>query len=90
MEQFGKEFTFRIGGDEFVVFRMDVPQETTEADMKEVNRKLEELGYHISSGIAVEKKDQLVINELAVLAESRMYMDKKAYYQITGIDRRKA
>jgi len=90
MEQFGKDFTFRIGGDEFVVFRMDVPQETTEADMKEVNRKLEELGYHISSGIAVEKKDQLVINELVVLAESRMYMDKKAYYQITGIDRRKA
>lgn len=82
-EAFGSEHTYRIGGDEFVIFS------TEKADfiagcLAKVRRLVESQGYHISAGVAGQRGDSIDMEKLVAGAESEMYREKKAYYERYG------
>lgn len=89
IDTFGSEHTYRIGGDEFVCFRLDVLEEVTRQDMDEISRDLKKKGYNISVGIAVGNRDSLDISALLIAAEDEMYHAKREYYEQAGRDRRR-
>ena len=82
-EAFGSEHTYRIGGDEFVIFS------TEKADfiagcLAKVRRLVESQGYHISAGVAGQRGDSIDMEKLVAGAESEMCREKKAYYERYG------
>lgn len=85
--RFGTGLTYRIGGDEFVIFMSD--QSEKEADMmcRQLAKTLEEEGYHISAGVQWTS-DISSIESLIKMAEKKMYAEKKKYYEQEANDRR--
>ena len=85
--RFGTGLTYRIGGDEFVIFMPD--QSEKEADMmcRQLAKTLEEEGYHISAGVQWTS-DISSIESLIKMAEKKMYAEKKKYYEQEANDRR--
>ncbi|MBU5479587.1 GGDEF domain-containing protein [Eubacterium sp. MSJ-13] len=86
--------TFRIGGDEFVVFTTmphkeidkalsDLKHETNEWSGKKIDKLSLSVGY-----ASAEKYKELSIKELVKEADKSMYEQKKEYYQISGHNRR--
>ena len=84
---FGKENTYRIGGDEFVALGLD----RTETEVLERVRMLREqvgrAGYSIAVGVGFRRREALNVCELIREAEQQMYEDKDAYYRETGASR---
>ena len=87
---FGQEHTYRIGGDEFVAFRVDGQPESLPFEMDRLSQALSKKGYHVSFGIAVRKKAQGELNmrELVNEAETNMFAAKREFYRQSGNDRR--
>ena len=87
---FGEEDTYRIGGDEFVAFRMDAQPEVLALEVERMKQELERKGYHVSFGSAVRDKSQGEIDMQALVnkAESRMFADKREFYRRSENDRR--
>ena len=81
-QTFGPEHTYRIGGDEFVAFCMDDKIDRVSLELSEIEKKLDEMGYHISFGVASGKKSEGGINmvELVKEAENHMFEAKKDFY----------
>ena len=86
--------TFRIGGDEFVVLT-DMSKTQAEAALialKETTDKWsgQKIGrLSVSAGFALSKDyAEASISDLVKEADKAMYEQKKAYYQISGHDRR--
>ena len=84
---------YRTGGDEFVAIleepieKLSVLKENFEEMIaKWYGKQVSEL--NISYGTALSE-EVCSIDEQIILADQRMYLDKKAYYQRTGKDRRK-
>ena len=88
IRRFGDQDTYRIGGDEFVVLCPDGDNETIEKELKDIAAELSRQGYSISIGIASGDKNGLDPEALAKQAEALMYVQKSAYYQQAGHDRR--
>ena len=86
-QRFGARYTYRIGGDEFVAFAMDEAPELTQQKLAEINRYLTEQEYHVSIGISSGDLP-VEMDSLIKQAESRMYEEKRRYYQQSGRDRR--
>ena len=86
-KQFGKEHTYRIGGDEFVVFVPDGDQEEIEKKLDRVITAVEENDYHISVGRDTHFCGKIDMKGLVDSAEKRMYEEKQLFYQRTGIRR---
>ncbi|MEE5992964.1 MAG: sensor domain-containing diguanylate cyclase [Oscillospiraceae bacterium] len=80
---FGEVETFRIGGDEFVVFQHDKSQEELESLLKEVHENIQKNDYHISAGLCMGCEAE-TINDMIKTAEFRMYDAKKQYYESIG------
>lgn len=86
--------TFRIGGDEFVVFARMKKEQVKEAILDLKNKAQRWSGKNIDSlsvsvGYALaEEYEGLSIRKLVEEADKAMYEQKKAYYQISGHDRR--
>ena len=89
IECFGVDHTYRIGGDEFVCFRMDAAQAQVRGDMAAIADGLRAKGYNISVGVATGEKEALDVPALIISAEDEMYRAKRAYYERTGKDRRR-
>ncbi len=89
LETFDPEHTYRTGGDEFVVLRMDADKEDTRKKIEQVKAALSAQGYDISAGIETAGKTGLDLNELCKQAELHMYEEKEAYYAQSSRDRRK-
>ena len=89
-QRFGQEHTYRIGGDEFVAFRVDGQTDQLPAEIDRLRQALEEKGYHVSFGTAVHEKAQgdLNIRELVSEAETNMFAAKRQFYSQSGNDRR--
>lgn len=85
---FGNKHTYRIGGDEFIVFITDVDeaQVAKKCNMLEENLKKENI--YVSIGFKwVEKLTS--INKIIKEAEQKMYEAKKKFYQQDQFDRRR-
>ncbi len=87
-DAFGAADTFRIGGDEFVVFSTDVPLTGTRERIGAVLRDVAAMGYSVSVGVSRQEKAALDVDELVKDAERNMYREKKRYYEQSGHDRR--
>lgn len=86
--------TFRIGGDEFVVFTIMTKEQTETAliDLKKKTqawsgKKVGELSVSVGC-ILAKDYEGFSIEELVKEADKLMYQQKKRYYQDTGRDRR--
>ncbi len=88
---FGEEHTYRIGGDEFVVFRMDAQPETVSAENERIRQELADKGYHVAFGMAVREKGQgaLDMQEFVKEAESAMFSVKRKFYRQPEHNRRR-
>lgn len=87
---FGREHTYRIGGDEFVGFKVDAQPQSVRLDVEQLRRALTEQGYHVSFGIAVRQKAQGEPNMRDIVneAEIDMFDDKREFYRRSENDRR--
>ncbi len=88
IKHFGLEQVYRIGGDEFVVFRPDASQDETEAALDEMRGVFRAQGYYVSFGMAEESAKTVDAEELVRRAETAMYEEKRRYYETVGVDRR--
>lgn len=80
-ETFKDGSVYRIGGDEFVVFMPDMQIADLGYDVKKLARKVEAKGYYIAIGYEIMGIRYLVIDELIKAAETRMSVNKDAYYE---------
>ena len=87
-DTFGENDTYRIGGDEFVVFAIDVDEDVVKNHVEKAIRKIEDYGYHVACGWARQIKGLGDINTLICSAEEKMYESKRNYYNQLGVDRR--
>ena len=87
-EAFGRENTYRIGGDEFVAFCADTPDETLRGRVKSILSAVTGAGYSASVGTSRQDKSALDMRTLIKQAEGLMYEDKRRYYQQAAHDRR--
>ncbi len=78
-EIFGKEHTYRIGGDEFVVMLHRKPENVQDMISKLVDG-IERLGYSVAVGFA-EQNSTRDAAALTRLAEQIMYDEKNKYYE---------
>lgn len=85
---FGTEFTYRIGGDEFLIFVPDKPEKEIDASCRQLAKSLEKDNYHISVGVQWET-DISSVESLIKSAEKKMYVEKKMYYTQEANDRRR-
>lgn len=88
VKQFGGEYIYRIGGDEFVVFKPGADMAEMEVLEEKLSAVLSEKDYHISVGIQCET-DVVSMSELVKAAEKKMYIKKMQYYEQKSCDRRK-
>lgn len=87
--------TFRIGGDEFVVFS-NMTKKQVESSLLELEQithkwsgsKVDKVSVSVGYALAEEYKD-FSIDDLVKEADKRMYEQKKEYYRISGCDRRR-
>lgn len=86
--QFGKEDTYRIGGDEFVAFLRDESEEEVRKRCDRVMLLLEEHSYHASIGWDCVDRNRTDMTELINSAEKQMYEAKKIFYEQKENDRR--
>ncbi len=89
-QHFGLEHTYRIGGDEFVAFRIDGQPEKLFPEIDRLKQDLTRKNYHISVGIAIgeKAKGELNMYEIVSEAEANMFADKRAFYLQAKNDRR--
>lgn len=81
--------SYRIGGDEFVVFVADDINNNVPTIMVDISDLLEKKDYHISFGITTVPASKIDMNALIIETEQKMYKAKSLYYQLKGIDRRR-
>ena len=88
--QFGSDDTYRIGGDEFVVFRADEQLKNLSLEVDQLRRLLSQKGYHVSFGIAAREKAQgeIDMRDLVNEAETSMFADKHEFYSKSENNRR--
>lgn len=87
---FGENYSYRLGGDEFIVFAPDFTDKIIRENLENMVAEIEECGYHVAVGYEVRKKPHLNLLDLQKEAEIKMYQDKTAFYrQNACFDRRK-
>ena len=87
-ENFEAEHTYRIGGDEFIIFVINTPEDVITEKIKQLKATLNSFGYSISVGM--EWQTQVIdMDDLVRRAEKKMYVEKKNYYNDKNHDRRK-
>lgn len=89
-ETFGRENSYRIGGDEFIAFASDVPEEVLCRKIEGLRETMDQKHYHLSIGCAFENDPkEETMDDLIQRAEQKMYEQKTQYYSSSGNDRRR-
>ena len=90
MQQCFGEHTYRIGGDEFVAFRVDGKPEQVLSEVERMRKDLGEKGWHVSFGTAVYEKAPGVPDMYGLVreAENNMFAAKREFYRLSENDRR--
>lgn len=83
-EHFGMEHTYRIGGDEFVSFVPDCPEQDLAGRLRALQQAVEGEGYHISVGCITAQRHKMDMTDMIRDAETHMYQAKKQYYAEKG------
>lgn len=78
---FGQRDSYRIGGDEYVTFVTDRSLSEVEAKLSEMKERIAEKSYHAAIGYEFCDTKNVNMNDLIVVAESKMYKDKSEYYK---------
>lgn len=81
--EFGRDCTYRIGGDEFVVICVNEHEEDVVRKAENAKRFIDSNGYHISAGIKWCDKD-FCINNILNASEEIMQNAKREYYKEKG------
>lgn len=77
---FGKDLTFRFGGDEFVSLALDSSMADVEENLEKIRHDLNASGYHVSFGIAEEAAGTEPYDLVVLQAEQRMRKSKADFY----------
>jgi diguanylate cyclase (GGDEF)-like protein len=88
LDRFGSEHVYRVGGDEFVAFAPDEPEDGVKQDIRRISDELAAVGYDISVGIITGEKGNMDLPQMLGDAEKEMYRQKTVYYQQPGHERR--
>lgn len=80
-KQFGRKDTYRIGGDEYVAFTLDIAPEEVESRISVLKDEVTERGYHTAIGYEYCETKNVNINDMIMKAETKMYKDKSEYYK---------
>lgn len=80
---FGLQDSYRIGGDECVVFCKNHSPEEVEEDINRLKQGLASREYHVSLGQAW-LSDAQNVRTMVSMAEKDMYEEKRQYYQKEG------
>ena len=83
-DQFGKRDAYRVGGDEFVAFAVDVPEDEVASRLQAARAQVSAAGYHAAMGYAFCAEKDADIDGLIVSAETEMFEDKARYYAAEG------
>ncbi len=83
---FGYEHTYRIGGDEYVLFSIDEAEDTILSNILLLNNDVKAAGYSISIGYEYSSS-KCDIRDLIKIAEKMMFIDKDNYYRKNNIVR---
>ena len=81
---FGKEYSYRVGGDEFVAFAMDKSAEEMRALIHKLVQEVDEAGYSVAVGTATHSAGGIDMEVLVKSAETRMYLAKEEHYRLAG------
>ncbi len=85
--KFGTRYTYRIGGDEFLVVILDMEEDKVNRLTREIVESLEKKNIYISVGFQW-RSGKFSVDELIKDAEKKMYAAKKDYYEMEINDRR--
>ena len=86
---FGERYSYRVGGDEFIIFVPDVKNHTVDNLVSTLKAEVEASSYNIAIGWDNQKLSELSLNDLTRNAEVSMYKDKSAFYKKAENERRK-
>ena len=81
-------FTYRIGGDEFVILFFGMKEDDVTAAISRVRENIVKAGCSVSAGCVMREKGS-DLEETIRESDSRMYADKAEYYRSSGHDRRR-
>ncbi len=87
-KEFGKNNTFRIGGDEFVSLIPNIKEKDVKAKVDSFRKTIEDESYHASIGCSYGDTSKIDIISLVAKAEKRMYVEKRLFYRSQGSERR--
>ena len=82
---FGEEYSYRVGGDEFVAFALDKSAEEMRELIHTLVHSVEEAGYSVAVGTATHSAGGIDMDVLVKSAEQRMYLAKEEHYRAAGI-----
>lgn len=81
---FGEEYSYRVGGDEFVAFAMDKSAEEMRTLIHKLVQEVDEAGYSVAVGTATHSAGGIDMEVLVKSAETRMYLAKEEHYRLAG------
>ena len=81
------EFTYRIGGDEFISFIPDLSIEELEKIIDNMVKRIELENYHVAIGYEVASTRDLCLDALIKKADGKMFDNKTIYYKNNNPDR---
>ena len=82
-------YVYRLGGDEFLVVSYSNKEKILENACDTIRAEMAKTPYSVSLGSAYREKAEDTYTEMYKRAEDMMYADKAAYYEASGIERRK-
>ena len=80
---------FRIGGDELVAICAGIGEADFRERFEKLKKVMEESSVNMAVGADWKSTGTAGINDVLAAAEAQMYKDKAAYYQRSGVDRRR-
>ena len=86
---FGEEYTYRIGGDEFIAFAPDVSDWEVTQKTAELKRVVEQNGYYVAVGSKRKEVRNINLEALIKDAELEMYHEKDLYHEKCNSESRK-
>ena len=80
---------YRIGGDEFIIVCRKNTEEEVLQLVERIRKSVSETKYTCAIGYSLNLDGEKPIDDLLKESDKMMYLEKKKYYQDSGIERRK-